>query len=105
MMCIDLLFLAKSPVAKNPALTAAVAEGLCDAPKLLDQLSCSDLVNFLQCPGDAPMHIMKAIFRPHTLKYWQADDDLKQRWVLHRTAYVPAISMNSTNIVLGPHAK
>jgi hypothetical protein len=69
----------------NTLVIAAAAEGLRSASeeqvRLLQQpnLKCfianKWFVRFLQTPGDAPVHIMEAIFRKRTIEYLHLEDD------------------------------
>jgi len=93
--CIDQVF--KS---KNPGLIAAVAKGLKEAPMLSDQLCNRDLVPFLSCPGDAPLDILDAIFRPCQLLYWSMEGKKKRR--ARRLAAF--IGHKGMNVSQGPHS-
>eukprot|EP00931_Biecheleriopsis_adriatica_P023770 TRINITY_DN14940_c0_g3_i1.p1 TRINITY_DN14940_c0_g3~~TRINITY_DN14940_c0_g3_i1.p1 ORF type:complete len:899 (+),score=140.04 TRINITY_DN14940_c0_g3_i1:69-2699(+) len=93
---IDLVF-----VNKNPILMSAIATGLGNAPSMLDQMSSSDFLQFLKCPGDAPLKIMDAIFQQYTFSSWTRDDEGELLRVQHHSAFTP----RDGNMVVmsGPH--
>lgn len=66
----------------NATTIAAAAEGLKFAPEQASRLrgeSTSYLVQFLSTPGDAPLHICRALFHPATLRssYGENSTDIK----------------------------
>jgi len=58
----------------NQDLIAAVAQGLKSNQFLLDQLTRNDLIQFLSIDGQAPINILKAIFQPEELRFWELVD-------------------------------
>eukprot|EP00931_Biecheleriopsis_adriatica_P023768 TRINITY_DN14940_c0_g1_i6.p1 TRINITY_DN14940_c0_g1~~TRINITY_DN14940_c0_g1_i6.p1 ORF type:complete len:909 (+),score=105.95 TRINITY_DN14940_c0_g1_i6:254-2728(+) len=86
---------------KNPLLISAIAQGLGDAPSMLDQMSPSSFLQFLSCPGDAPLHIMDAVFRQYTISSWTRHDEGELIRVIHHSAFV----RNDDGMVVmsGPH--
>eukprot|EP00928_Gymnodinium_smaydae_P039136 TRINITY_DN26803_c0_g4_i1.p1 TRINITY_DN26803_c0_g4~~TRINITY_DN26803_c0_g4_i1.p1 ORF type:complete len:966 (+),score=81.75 TRINITY_DN26803_c0_g4_i1:48-2945(+) len=86
---------------ENPVLMAAVALGMKRSTMLLDKLPSADLIRFLRAPGDAPLHIMTAIFRTYPIMFWQSSRSNKLRRVLLRASFVDF--SRGMNIAQGPH--
>jgi len=95
MRCIDQVFLSE-----NPLLLSAVAQGLSHARDLLNNISTDDFIRFLRASGHTPVHILQAIFQPHTLRYWE--DQGGRRYRRTKTAaFLDA--RRGVNIAEGPH--
>jgi len=86
----------------NTFLIAAIAKGLKHNPYLLDQLSRSDLVQFLSCAGDTPVLILRSIFQPCTMSYWTHGPVAGRNIRQHRnTAFL--LTGTCHNVATGPH--
>eukprot|EP00928_Gymnodinium_smaydae_P058963 TRINITY_DN4217_c0_g5_i1.p1 TRINITY_DN4217_c0_g5~~TRINITY_DN4217_c0_g5_i1.p1 ORF type:complete len:933 (-),score=111.95 TRINITY_DN4217_c0_g5_i1:379-3177(-) len=93
--CIDIVF-----ASDNPVLISGVAMGLKNSTALLDRLPAADFIRFLLAPGEAPVHIMNAVFRSYPLIFWQNESN-KLRRVMMRAAFVDGVKRS--NLAEGPH--
>mmetsp|Transcript_17691 Transcript_17691/g.41528 ORF Transcript_17691/g.41528 Transcript_17691/m.41528 type:complete len:865 (+) Transcript_17691:110-2704(+) len=93
--CIDEVFRSQ-----NPGLVAAVAEGLRELPALPHDLTKEDLVQFLSSPGDAPLIILSAVFRPFQLTFWDARGKRKKRRAKRLAGFIS--STTRMNVSQGP---
>eukprot|EP00928_Gymnodinium_smaydae_P033101 TRINITY_DN23808_c0_g1_i2.p1 TRINITY_DN23808_c0_g1~~TRINITY_DN23808_c0_g1_i2.p1 ORF type:complete len:684 (-),score=57.86 TRINITY_DN23808_c0_g1_i2:408-2459(-) len=93
--CIDIVF-----ASDNPVLILGVAMGLKKSPPLLNKLSAADLIRFLGAPGDAPLHILDAVFRSYPMMFWQNESG-KLRRISMRAAFVD--TAKGMNLAEGPH--
>jgi ankyrin repeat protein len=85
----------------NMAVVSAAAEGLSDAGHLLYQMTEMDFIRFLGCAGNTPILIMKAVFQPVRIEYWELKDGKKHRVRVTSTKINSHLDMNTA---FGPQA-
>jgi len=94
--CFDRMILTEDPV-----LLSRVTQALAHAPSLLDQMSKHKLLQILASPGEAPIHIMNALFQKQRIWYWEVQDGKTFRKRRTQAMVSTALRMN---VAQGPHA-
>lgn len=94
--CLDVAF-----QSRNAVLVSSVAEGLKKAPRLLDEITRTDLIAFLQFDGEIPCFMLQAVFQPHEIRYWDEKAGRKIRTLLNVAFMEPGRTMLVRS---GPHA-